>query len=418
LRVLLRATYPPPYGGIATALTAAAPWLVQRGHELVFMTDSSADRVEHPQPNVTVVRYSSRARWKRLANPATLARMLPRILRLVRLGASLRTAVAAALASDAVEELVRRYDIDVVSVYMLSPAFYLAAQRTPASRPTVVTVFGDLFDDPALEHKPRLVRAVLNAADGLLSPSHYCASSVERVGMNPESISVLTLGVDVRRFAPDVDSAALRVALGLSASDRVILFLGRFDDEMGVLSALACVPEVLKQEKDVVFVFAGATGGRSGMVRETADQWRGRVVVKQDVPGAEVPSLMTLASVLLAPTKAGHPCCGMALKEAMAAGVPIVATDTGGHREVIDNGTTGHLIPIDATGHPNREALVGRIVALVRDDPKRRAMGTAGRNKALATFDARDTAAAMERAFAAADERRARSGTSRRQFAE
>ena len=410
MRILLRATYPPPYGGIATALSAAAPWLVERGHELFFLSDSFTDAVERPQPGVTVIRYSSRVRWRTLFRPAVLTKMLPRIARLLRLGLDPRGAVAAALASDVVDEIVRRERIDVVSTYMFRPAFYLAARATRPNVPTVLTVFGDLFDEPGLCSWPRLLRHVLDTADVVLSPSNYCARSVTLVGGDPSPIQILTLGVDIRRFGSAVDAEPLRQRLGLPRDATVVLFLGRFDDEMGIDNALACAPSLLTSHPNAVFVFAGAKGARSEAVRSFVAGWPGRAFMQENAPGAEIPMFLRLASLMIAPTKPGHPCCGMAIKEAMASGIPVVATRTGGHAEVIDDGTTGFLVPLNANGDLDLNALRQRIDALLGDDVVRSTMRRAARHAAERRYDARDTALAMERHFASALERHERAG--------
>ncbi len=70
--------------------------------------------------------------------------------------------------------------------------------------------------------------------------------------------------------------------------------------------------------------------------------------------------------------------------EAAACGLPVVATDIRGCRQVVDNGRTGLLVPVhDATG------LAGAIAMLAADPARRRAMGDAARRRAEAEFDDR-----------------------------
>lgn len=72
---------------------------------------------------------------------------------------------------------------------------------------------------------------------------------------------------------------------------------------------------------------------------------------------------------------------GLAVLEAMAAGLPVVATEVGGLPEVVDEGRTGWLVPAR-----DPEALVARIRALLRDPERRHAMGEAGRTRAREQF--------------------------------
>src|SRR5690606_26610821 len=68
--------------------------------------------------------------------------------------------------------------------------------------------------------------------------------------------------------------------------------------------------------------------------------------------------------------------------EAAAMGLPVVATDIRGCREVVEDGVTGRLVPV-----ADRDALAGALQDLVRDPAARRRMGGAGRRKALRQFD-------------------------------
>jgi glycosyltransferase involved in cell wall biosynthesis len=75
----------------------------------------------------------------------------------------------------------------------------------------------------------------------------------------------------------------------------------------------------------------------------------------------------------------------IATLEAMAAGLPVVATAVGGFREVVESGTTGWLVP-----PKDRDALVGRLRALLLDPARRHAMGAAGRARVLERFSANE----------------------------
>ncbi len=84
----------------------------------------------------------------------------------------------------------------------------------------------------------------------------------------------------------------------------------------------------------------------------------------------------------------------LTLLEAMAAGLPIVATDVGGNREVVVSGTTGLLVP---PGDP--KAFATAVLGLVRDPARAAAMGGAGRTRAESEFDVRAAAANYHRLY-------------------
>jgi len=396
LRILVRGPYPPPFGGIATALATVVPWLVERGHEVVFMSDSLTPAVEHPGPGVTVVRFASRHHWRRLFNPLRMPSNIGRACRLFRLGATVRETLSGVVIADVVDDLIREHGIDAMCVYMVHAGLFLAADARPRPVPVVLTVLGELFEDPVLAAKPRFIRAVLTKADALLSPSHYCADAVKLAGLDPAHVRVHYLGINLQKFHPERRADDVAASLGVRPDQDVILFLARFNDEMGIDAMLACVRRVLPRHPQAVFVFAGAAGPRSADIHRAAADSQGRVIVQENAPMDVLPGLMSISSMLVAPTRRGHPCCGMSIKEAMASGKPVVATRTGGHLEVIDDGVTGHLIACAANGDADQEDFVSRIDTLLADPARRRDMGRAARARAVALFDVVETARILE----------------------
>lgn len=71
----------------------------------------------------------------------------------------------------------------------------------------------------------------------------------------------------------------------------------------------------------------------------------------------------------------------MTLLEAMAAGLPVVATRVGGNAEVVEDGVTGRLVPAS-----NAKALADAIVSMIENPAAARAMGEAGRERVMRSF--------------------------------
>jgi glycosyltransferase involved in cell wall biosynthesis len=83
-----------------------------------------------------------------------------------------------------------------------------------------------------------------------------------------------------------------------------------------------------------------------------------------------------------------------AVLEAMAAGLPVVVTECGGMREVVDDGVDGFVVPVG-----DRAALAERVVALARDEGLRRRVGAAAAARARREFDISRQVAVFDRAY-------------------
>jgi len=121
--------------------------------------------------------------------------------------------------------------------------------------------------------------------------------------------------------------------------ERIVLFIGRLAREKGVEVLIDAMPEVLASHPLAKLVVAG--GGWYGHLRERAQArgLGGKVVFAGFVPEEDLPRLYAVAEVAVYPSL--YEPFGIVALEAMAAGVPVVTSDTGGLREVVRHGETG-----------------------------------------------------------------------------
>jgi starch synthase len=144
------------------------------------------------------------------------------------------------------------------------------------------------------------------------------------------------------------------------------------------------------------------------LLQQTRD---GVIWIERMLPRDELSAILTAATTFVCPSV--YEPLGIVNLEAMACGAPVVGTATGGIPEVVDDGVTGVLVPIeqadDGTGtplHPDRFVadLAAALTAVVSDPERARAMGAAGRERAEAQFGwdeiARRTLAVYDRVLA------------------
>ena len=191
-------------------------------------------------------------------------------------------------------------------------------------------------------------------------------------------LTVIPSAVDLERFRPGLDSSGLRADLRLDGK-RVAIFTGRLVPHKGIdvmLQALVQLPS------DVVLVVIGAGPRFSSLVGQARRLGVvDRVRFCPRVSDEELPRYLALADVFVFPSQSRLEGFGLAVAEAMAAGLPVVIADMPGVREVIEPGREGLLAePLLASDLADK-------VRTILDDPELgKQMGRAGRERAEARY--------------------------------
>jgi phosphatidylinositol alpha-mannosyltransferase len=236
-----------------------------------------------------------------------------------------------------------------------------------AEGPVVATFHSYLDRSRLLEAAAPLLRTVWRRLDGRIAVSRAAAGFVARAF--PGEVEIVPNGVDVERFGvptePDPELPA----------GRTILWVGRLDPQKGFPVMIRAFHRLASQLPDVWLVVAG--DGRDGdAVELLPPAERDRVVMLGTVPNDRLPALQAGADVEVS-AALGQESFGYVLVEAMAAGLPVVATDIPGYREVVRDGIEGLLAP------PGDPGSLARAIREVLNDPALAArLGAAGRSRA------------------------------------
>jgi glycosyltransferase involved in cell wall biosynthesis len=224
--------------------------------------------------------------------------------------------------------------------------------------------------------------------------THFVANSravaeaqVRALRIPPDRVTVIHRGRDPTRFATRLDPArerAFRGALDLPRAAPVVVNVGRLVESKGQAELIEAFARVLREVPDAMLLIAGDGPERSNLealARSRGLDERVRLLGTRD----DIPELLALASVFAFPSHyEGHP---GAVVEAMFAGKAIVLADNPVHRETIEDGRTGILVPVQRT-----EALAAAITALLGDPDRAAELGTRAREDALRRFDIARTA--------------------------
>jgi glycosyltransferase involved in cell wall biosynthesis len=215
-------------------------------------------------------------------------------------------------------------------------------------------------------------------------------AAVRDLLLDPERITVIERGRDPSRLGePSPERrAAARAGLGLTSEAPVLVTVGRQEFQKGQWHLLEAMPKVLAAHPDARLLLAGRTGNASGRLDEVVRSARLDGQVTFLGHRDDVPEILAAADVFVFPSL--YEGLGGALIEAMALGLPIVASDLPAIREVVEDGRNAVLVPPGSSSD-----LAAAIDALLTDEPRRSAMGARGREIFEERFTLERSAARM-----------------------
>jgi teichuronic acid biosynthesis glycosyltransferase TuaC len=257
--------------------------------------------------------------------------------------------------------------VDVVDAHFAYPTGW-AAVRWGRERglPVVLTMRGTevpYSQDP--RRRPRIVEAVCEA-DRVIAVSGSLRDLAVELGASPDRGHVVGNGLATSLARPG-DRSAARQALGLPQHAKTLLTVGGLTERKGVGRVLDVLPGLLGAFPDLVYLVAGGGGPEgdeaSALRRRVREgNLEGHVRFLGAVPHHELPVIYHAADVSVLATR--NEGWANALHESIACGVPAVATDVGGNREVLQDGRAGLLVPFgdaQALSDALRRALEGAV---------------------------------------------------------
>jgi alpha-maltose-1-phosphate synthase len=198
----------------------------------------------------------------------------------------------------------------------------------------------------------------------------------------PERVRVIRNGIDTNEYQPDPDTSVLE-RYGIDPGRPYVIFVGRITRQKGVPVLLHAAAGLIPEAQLVLCAGAADTPEQLAEVTDLVDGLRatrsGVVWIPEMLEKPAVIQLLTHAAVFACPSV--YEPLGIVNLEAMACSTAVVGSRTGGIPEVVDEGETGLLVP---PGDP--EALAVALNAVLSDPDLARAMGQAGRKRAVAEF--------------------------------
>ncbi len=336
-------------GGIQSMVNALGRGLSHGEFEVSFVCfDKEGAIAEHLARDGFEVRFVPR-------RPG-FDRALPRALR--RTFASLRT--------------------DIVHAHNRTALFYGVLARGLSSHPRLVYTEHDRSFPEVL--KVRLLHSILaRRIDAVAAVATAVANAIvatERFPRGKTEVIVNGVADPATDLSPDQARREIREEFGIPSGRRLVLAIGHLTPVKDHATLLDAIARMSPATRPFVLI-AG-----DGELRESLEAQRASSSLQECValPGyrADIPRLLRAADLLVMPSRSEG--LSLALVEAAARGVPIVATAVGGNSEVVQDEVNGLLVP-----SRDPAALASAIERLCADDAMRARMGRAG----LARFQSR-----------------------------
>jgi glycosyltransferase involved in cell wall biosynthesis len=205
--------------------------------------------------------------------------------------------------------------------------------------------YNNIFDQVETINDIAIGKQNLNLADKIIVISKATKEYVLKLGAKPKKITVIYNGVDVDRFKILTGKReVMRKKLGIPNDAQVVLTVRRMVYKNGVDTLLDCANLAVKKNPKLLFLAVGK-GPDLESVRAQVKQLglEAHFRLAGFVSDADLPSYYNLADLFVLPSKSGEGLPLVAM-EAMACGLPVVATDVGGVKEVLPS-EYGKLVP-------------------------------------------------------------------------
>jgi glycosyltransferase involved in cell wall biosynthesis len=236
------------------------------------------------------------------------------------------------------------------------------------------------------------VGRVLKRARLVTGCSPELVDRVCALGFPRERAAVIPYGVDVEQFSPrlpgDGDAGGWRRDLGIPPEAPLILSVGRMATKKGYQHLMPILGALFEAHPEAFLVLAGG-GDRLEEFQKAAEPWKERVAFPGAVYRDRLPDLYRAADLFVLPAvhdrKGNVDGLPNVILEAMASGLPVIASGISGIPLAVEDGVTGLTVP-----EGDETALLAALRRLLDHPEERRVMGEAGRKKAVAdlTWDA------------------------------
>jgi L-malate glycosyltransferase len=282
-----------------------------------------------------------------------------------------------------VKRLIREFKPDIVHAHYASSCGLVAAFT--GFHPFLLSVWGDdILEFPRKSPIHNLaIKRVLKRADYITATSNMLAEKTRKLSEPSKEITVIPFGVDLNKFKPERKSSGDKIVIGTVRG---------FTPKYGLEYLIKAFAQLRQKHPNIKLTLIGDGPLRPQLVSlanslgTTAD-----ITFTGAIPNDEVAVKLRSFDIFVMPSVGEGDIFGVAAVEAMASGLPVVATRVGGLPEVVDDGKTGKIVE-----PANTESLAGGLESYILSEELRLNHGSLGRAKVERLYDWSQNAKTME----------------------
>lgn len=382
--VLFYGCWPPPYGGIASHLYELLPALADRNVNVFLIVNEERGEIRYTyEKGVHIYYYSHLDLFKK--NFLTVFFYFFYFIRKKK-DLKIREFLIQLSHFVFLKEIISTKKIDFLFTHdnprMLVIPFVKA--KFPSIK-IFTTIYADFIinKDKYTSIKSHLIEC-FKFSNLILSCSQFCVNTGKKFLNIDYPTKVIYNNVNPEIFTPLNDKQLIRKKIGIPVDSIVLITMCKMNTDMGVGFLLDVHQEILKTNPTVVIFFVGAYDELSERIVELSSK-NNRVFHAFNIPGDMKPYYFAAADIFTAPTIGSHACMGIANIEAMMSGLPVLSSNSGGHRETIEDGHDGFIVPL-IENMIDESQYLERLKVLVENSELRNEIGIRTRQRALNLF--------------------------------
>ena len=274
-------------------------------------------------------------------------------------------------------KMYKEKSIDLVHAHNWFAGFYAVGSRLFSRTPVVTTLHGNAYQVAGRRQFLRRLAAKFSSYTVCVGQM-VSKEAIRKYNLSPDKVKVIYNGVDCEEFYDSSEREAVRASLGLGRVTTVFVFVGRVSPIKDLPCLLEAAALLARKKDDFRIIIAGSGDALEELKLKAVELGvSDRVLFLGE--RRDIPELMAASDALVMSSL--NEGISMAILEAMASGLPVVATDVGGNSELVQDRSTGLLVKVKSPG-----SLADAMEKIIDNPDLSTQMGRAGKSLCYKRF--------------------------------